>query len=84
MATCENFVNFQQDSYFQEGPEWTSTHQLTMQDGARVKQHLPVHCEGGREGWRDGKWSGTSFLLGSSSLANHCGYLSCLLFLTTS
>jgi len=27
--------------------------------------------------WRmDGKWSGNSFLLGSSSLANHGGYLS--------
>jgi hypothetical protein len=31
--------------------------------------------------WRmDGKWSGNSFLLGSSSLANHGGYLSCFLF----
>jgi hypothetical protein len=25
----------------------------------------------------DGKWSGNSFPLGSSSLANHGGYLSC-------
>jgi hypothetical protein len=31
--------------------------------------------------WRmNGKWSGNNFLLGSSSLANHGGYLSCILF----
>jgi hypothetical protein len=27
--------------------------------------------------WMDGKWSGVSFLLGASSLANHGGYLGC-------
>jgi hypothetical protein len=31
--------------------------------------------------WMDGKWSGNSFLLGSSSLANHGGYLSCFFLL---
>jgi hypothetical protein len=30
----------------------------------------------------DGKWSGNSFLLGSSHLSNHCGYLNCF-FLPT-
>jgi hypothetical protein len=33
--------------------------------------------------WRmDGKWSGNSFLLGFSSLANHGGYLSYFFFTT--
>jgi hypothetical protein len=34
--------------------------------------------------WRmNSKWSGISFLLGSSSLANHGGYLSCCFFVPT-
>jgi hypothetical protein len=34
--------------------------------------------------WRmNGKWSGNSFLLGFSSLANHGGYLSCFFFSPT-
>ncbi len=41
-------------------------------------QYPPAH----HEGWMDGKWSGNSFLLVSSTLANHGGYLSCLLFTT--
>jgi hypothetical protein len=41
-------------------------------------QYPPAH----HEGWMDGKWSGNSFLLVSSTLANHGDYLSCLLFTT--
>jgi hypothetical protein len=44
--------------FFFRGPRWTSAH-----------QRPPAHLEG----WMDGKWSGNSFLLGSSSLVNHGG-----------
>jgi hypothetical protein len=35
--------------------------------GATMNQHPPVHLEG----WMDDKWSENSFLLKSSSVANH-------------
>jgi hypothetical protein len=46
---------------------------------AAVKQHPPAH----HEGRMDDKWSVHSLLLGSSSLANHGGYLSCFFFPVT-
>jgi hypothetical protein len=47
--------------------------------GPRMNQNPPVD----HEGWMDGKWSGNSFLLGFSSLANHGYYLSCSLNYST-
>jgi hypothetical protein len=51
---------------------------------ARLRQSPLVYQEGRKEGrkdgWMDGKWSGNSFLLDSSPLANHGGYLSCLFY----
>ncbi len=49
------------------GPQWTSIHQRTH---AHTLSRM------------DGKWLGDSFLLSSSSRANHDGYLSCFVFWT--
>jgi len=54
----------------QPGPQCPNTNPtLNYIASATVNQHPPAH----HEGWMDGKWSGNSFLLGSSSLTNHGG-----------
>jgi hypothetical protein len=58
------------------GSPLTASHLLTTKQ-ATVNQHPPAHHDGW---WMNDKWSRISFLLGSTSLANHGGKVSSVAF----